>query len=183
MAHTGNRVISLLFLDHGTGRGEGSTSRPGRSLLPGNTRYPFYRRLGGPQGRSGQLREISPPPGFDPRIFRPITSRYTDWATGLTCNGIDMSNYWGTVTAGDFSVLLRCCRTHQQDNGVLSAPANSISGPRFSVFTADSYPDTAFQQTAKRYPFKFLLFACQDPPSLSDIWRQQLIDRLRPYKF
>ena len=59
--------------------------------------------------------------------------------------------------------------THQQDSGVLNAPANSISGPKFSVFTADSHPDAAFQQTAKRYSFKFLLFACQDPPSLYDI--------------
>jgi len=32
--------------------GEGSTSHPGRSLPPGKTWYPFYRRLGGPQGRS-----------------------------------------------------------------------------------------------------------------------------------
>ena len=30
--------------------GEGSASRPGRSLTPGNTRYPLYRRLGGPAG-------------------------------------------------------------------------------------------------------------------------------------
>jgi len=28
--------------------GEGSESRPGRSLPPGKTRYPLYRRLGGP---------------------------------------------------------------------------------------------------------------------------------------
>jgi hypothetical protein len=28
--------------------------------------YPFYSRLGGPQGRSGRVRKISPPPGFDP---------------------------------------------------------------------------------------------------------------------
>ena len=40
----------------------GSASRPGRSLPPGKTRYPLYRRLGGPQGRSGQVRKISPPP-------------------------------------------------------------------------------------------------------------------------
>jgi hypothetical protein len=39
--------------------GEGSASRPGRSLPPGKTRYPLYRRLGGPQGRSGQVRKIS----------------------------------------------------------------------------------------------------------------------------
>ena len=30
--------------------GEGSASRPDRSLPPGKTRYPLYRRLGGPQG-------------------------------------------------------------------------------------------------------------------------------------
>jgi hypothetical protein len=41
--------------------GEGSASRPGRSLPPGKTRYTLYRRLGGPQGRSGQVRKISPP--------------------------------------------------------------------------------------------------------------------------
>ena len=32
--------------------GEWSAARPGRTLPPGKTRYPFYRRLGGPQGRS-----------------------------------------------------------------------------------------------------------------------------------
>jgi hypothetical protein len=37
--------------------GEGSASRPGRSLPPGNTRYPLYRGLRGPQGRSGQVAE------------------------------------------------------------------------------------------------------------------------------
>ena len=41
--------------------GEGPGSRPGRSLLPGKTRYPLYRRLGGPQGRPGQVRKTSPP--------------------------------------------------------------------------------------------------------------------------
>jgi len=35
--------------------GEGSASPPGRSLPPGKTGYPLYRRLGGPQGRSGQV--------------------------------------------------------------------------------------------------------------------------------
>jgi len=28
--------------------GEGSASRPGRSLPPGKIRYPLYRKLGGP---------------------------------------------------------------------------------------------------------------------------------------
>ena len=74
-AHRGSRCIALPFLDHGTRRGEGSISRPGRYLPPGKTRYPLYRRLGGPQGRSGQVRKISPPPGFDPRTVQPVASR------------------------------------------------------------------------------------------------------------
>jgi len=34
--------------------GEWSGARPGRTLHPGKNRYPFSRRLGGPQGRSGR---------------------------------------------------------------------------------------------------------------------------------
>jgi len=56
--------MAVLFIDHGTRRGEGSASRPGRSLHPRKTRYPLYRRLGGPQGRSGQVRKISPSTGI-----------------------------------------------------------------------------------------------------------------------
>ena len=62
--------------------GEGSASRPGCSIPPGKTRYQMYRRLGGPQGRSGQVQKISPPPPrFDPRTVQPVASRYTDYAT------------------------------------------------------------------------------------------------------
>jgi len=43
-------------------RGQGHAT--GRSLPPGKTRYALYRRLGGPQGRSGQVRKISPPTGI-----------------------------------------------------------------------------------------------------------------------
>ena len=64
-AYRGSRGIALPFHDHGTRRGgEGSASRPGRSLPPVKTRYPLYRRLGGPQGRSGEVRKISPPTGI-----------------------------------------------------------------------------------------------------------------------
>jgi len=77
-AHRGSRGIALLFLDHSTRRDEGSASRPGRSLPPGNSRYQLYRRLGGPHVRSGQVRKISPPPGFDHRTVQPVASRYTD---------------------------------------------------------------------------------------------------------
>jgi hypothetical protein len=51
------------------------------ALPPGKeTPYQLYRRLGGPQGRSGRVRKISPPPGFDPRPVKPVASRYTDYA-------------------------------------------------------------------------------------------------------
>ena len=62
-------------------RGEGSASRRGRTLPLGKTRYPFYMRLGGPQGRSGEVRKIPPPPGFDPRTVQPVGTRCTDYAT------------------------------------------------------------------------------------------------------
>jgi hypothetical protein len=44
--------------------GWGSASRPGRSLPPGKTRYPLYRRVGGPQGRFGQMWENLTPTGI-----------------------------------------------------------------------------------------------------------------------
>ena len=40
--------------------GEWSAARLGRTLPPGKTRYPFYRRLGGPQGRSGRAENLVP---------------------------------------------------------------------------------------------------------------------------
>ena len=47
---------------------------------PGKARHPLYRSLSGPHSRSGQLRKISPPPGFDPRTVNPVVTRYTNCA-------------------------------------------------------------------------------------------------------
>ena len=44
------------------------------ALPPGKTRYPFYRRLGGAHGRSGRVRRISSPPGFDSRTIQPVVT-------------------------------------------------------------------------------------------------------------
>jgi len=65
--------------------GEGSASRPGRSLPQERPWYPLYRRLGGPQGRSGQVWKILPLLEFKPQAVQPVASRYTDWATRPTC--------------------------------------------------------------------------------------------------
>ena len=66
-ARKGSRGITLLFLDHGTRRRWEVSVTPQPLFTPGKTRYPLYRRLGGTQGRSGQVRKISlPPQGFEP---------------------------------------------------------------------------------------------------------------------
>jgi len=40
--------------------GVGGQCHAPAALPPGKTRYPFYRRLGGPQGRSEQVRKSHP---------------------------------------------------------------------------------------------------------------------------
>ena len=66
--------LSLTSLLDGVG---GQRHAPA-ALPPRKTRYPLYRRLGGPQDRSGRVRKISPPPEFDPRTVQPVATRYTD---------------------------------------------------------------------------------------------------------
>ena len=64
--------------------GEGSAARPGRSLPAGKTPILGPHGAGWPQGRSGQVRKISSPPGFDLRIVQPVANRYTDYVTRPT---------------------------------------------------------------------------------------------------
>ena len=85
--------------------GERSASRPGRTLPPGKTRYPLYRRLGGPQGRSGQVRKISPPSGIlspdrparSQLLYRLSYSAHVETCSCMfiTCTGVGlkMSNF------------------------------------------------------------------------------------------
>ena len=61
--------------------GVGGQRHAPASLPSGKTLYPLYRRVGGPQSRSGQVWKISSPLRFDTRIFLSVASRYTDWAT------------------------------------------------------------------------------------------------------
>jgi len=68
--------------------GVGGQRHAPAALPPGKTRYPLYRRLGGPHGRSGQVRKISPPPGFDPQTVQPVASRYNDWAMPAPTGGV-----------------------------------------------------------------------------------------------
>jgi hypothetical protein len=79
-AQRGSRGKLYSFFNPGTWWGWVVNSMPGRFTPGKETRYPLFRRPGGPQGRSGQVRKISPPPGFDPRTVLPAASRYTDYA-------------------------------------------------------------------------------------------------------
>jgi hypothetical protein len=84
--HNGMLAVKIVevylhsFFNFGARWGGWSTPRPGRFTPGKESRYPLYRRLRGPQGRSGQGQRISPPPGFDPRTVQPVMTRYSDWA-------------------------------------------------------------------------------------------------------
>ena len=52
--------------------GDWSAESPGRTLLPGKTRYPIYRRVGGPQGRSGRAKNLVPT-GIRSRTVQPVS--------------------------------------------------------------------------------------------------------------
>jgi len=67
-----------LSLTSAQDRGGWTKPRPGRFAPGKETRCPLYRRLIGPQGRSGRVRKTSPLPGFDPLSFQPVASRCTD---------------------------------------------------------------------------------------------------------
>jgi hypothetical protein len=69
-----SRTLSLTSALDGVG---GKRHAPA-ALPPGQTRYQLYRRLGGPEGRSGRVQKISPQLEFDPRTVHPVDSRYTD---------------------------------------------------------------------------------------------------------
>ena len=68
------------------------------ALPPGKTQYPLYKMLGRPQGWSGWVWKILPPPGFDIQTIQPVVSHYTDCAIlahGSTLYSLSWSCSWG----------------------------------------------------------------------------------------
>ena len=84
------------------------------ALPPGKSRYPLCRRLGGPQSRSGRVRKISPPQGFDPRTVQPVASRLSTALSRLPLvRGISSK---GTMCSGTW---VGCSRyLHMQQSGL-----------------------------------------------------------------
>jgi hypothetical protein len=67
-------TLSLTSVLDGVG-----VQRHGQAALPpGKTRYPLYRKLGGPRSRSGQVRKISPPTGIRSPDRPALASHFTD---------------------------------------------------------------------------------------------------------
>jgi len=73
------RCSSTLSLSSALDGGVWSTLLSGQFSPGKETRYPLYGRLDGPQGRSGRVRKISLPPGFNTQTVQSIASRYAHW--------------------------------------------------------------------------------------------------------
>ena len=150
-AHRGSRGIALPFHDHGTRRGWWVSVTPRPLLPPGKTRYPLYGRQGGPQGRSGQVRKISPPTGFDPRTVQPVASRYTDYATRPTYRlWLSRKQSHQVHPKGDFGFQPRC----KWDIGC-SGILRSIHWIRHTI-RHNEFLVTKSLKVAKRFPPAFI---------------------------
>jgi hypothetical protein len=68
------RYRSTLSFTSALDGGGWSTPRSGRFTPGKETRCPLYRRLGGPQGRSGRRGKSRPPLGFDSPTVQPLAS-------------------------------------------------------------------------------------------------------------
>ena len=66
---------------------------PCYSTLRYGTQYSLHRRVGGPQGHSGRVRNILFPPGFKLQTAQPIESQYTNCAIPAWANTVNRSQY------------------------------------------------------------------------------------------
>jgi hypothetical protein len=83
-AHRGSRGIALPFQDHGTRRGWGVSFTPRPLSTPWKDPVPIVQVAVWASGPVWTGAETRPPPGFDPRTVRTVSSHYTDWASRPT---------------------------------------------------------------------------------------------------
>ena len=140
MAQRVGRGIALLFHDRGTSRGEWSAARPGRTLTPGKTRYPLYRRLGGPQGQSG-LAENLVPTWIRSRTVQPRSSVAIPTELPGPHNNNNNNNNATSVNSmntmiRDIHKALQCFKIH---NATISFNVLNKNNVTFSPLTSRSY--------------------------------------------
>ena len=68
------------------------------ALPPGMNQYSLYRRLGESQSRSGHVRKISPPSGYDPRPVQAVAHLleicYLKDAIQTHKTNLNLSRFW-----------------------------------------------------------------------------------------
>ena len=120
----GEQMYSSTLLSTSALDGVGGQRHAPAALPLGKTRYPLYRRLGGPQGRPGRMRKISPPPGMDPRTVQPVACRYT------YCNLCRKKLLWfgssAVIRTSCFSKSSQAQRVQIQHSCGSSAPQGAI---------------------------------------------------------
>jgi hypothetical protein len=72
--------IAQLFLNLGTRRGCVVSITPPAAFTPGKDQVPIVQEAGWAPELVWIGAENLAPPGFDPQIFQPIASRYTNYA-------------------------------------------------------------------------------------------------------
>ena len=71
---------------------------PRPHFTPGKTQYPWNRKLGGPQGRSGWAGNLVPT-GIRSWTVQPVVSRYTDWTTQPMLHKIEVPKVVADITS------------------------------------------------------------------------------------
>ena len=93
--------------------GEWSAARPGRTLPPGKIRYPLYRRLGGPQGRSGRAENLVPT-GIRFRPVQPVAqSLYRLSYPAHKITKIEFYKHEHIVVKFMYEILLLCAHIYR----------------------------------------------------------------------
>jgi len=99
--------------------GEGSAALPGRTLPLGKTRYPFYRRLVGHQGRSGRAENLVLT-GILFETFIVLSIKYI---------GIYISSASYFVSAFPIPCHLALTLAQPHSSGVVFSPPYTVSHP------------------------------------------------------
>ena len=113
--------------------------------------YPFYRRLGGPQGRSGRTENLVPT-GIRHRTVQPVVSRYTDWATQpTTVNSNSRNSNWQCSLFVKKNPIIRIFYI----SGWFAVPINLDKWSSTATKTAFSLWVPLFQMTLSWWNFLF----------------------------
>jgi hypothetical protein len=101
------RGIALLFHDRDTRRVWVVSSTPSRTLPPGKNGYPFDRRLGGPQGRSGRAENLVPT-GIRSRTLQLVAQSLNRLSYPAHCIGQLLNNVLICCMCGTSGGCLPC---------------------------------------------------------------------------